>query len=360
MRRFFGSTARSRQKPDTLLLADALGLISPQKAVPNASNYKPLLLRSLQNEKLPEPKIHIPTKDHTQLLQTLLMDLQKATQPRVKRDLTFVKRENTEEEILDLINLLFAQRKLTLALFTKLLLHRNLTLLGRLPFSLDACKDDLIKNGWTETNLVELQVVLLKKYHDLKKPLLIVRSLKENFSTFQAMIEAGQLSPFYERIVWKFYFDYAATPHDEVYWIRKLDSVRSSFMIWESSSKNGKIASAALKQHKLSPLQSVFLRLCCSNPAQRLIQSEFESGASPFLSLLKKISVKNKLYKLDEDPTKVGSRALVYLVIHSMESAIANLALDAELEQLLGELAAYRASLMKQEGETLEFDAVTT
>lgn len=382
-KRCFCASRTSSQDP--ALLADALGLLSPKRNVKNTANYKPLILRNLQKgsilEQYAEIKkelmadFKIPTTDHAKQVNVLLLDLHLASEPHKsvlqKHLLNHVRTLQSEEELLELVKLLFYQNRLSLAVLTRFMLNRHLRLLQRLPFDVENLdKVAFTRNGWTERNFGEFRILLLKKYHDLNKPLLIITSLKENFAGFLHLIETHQLTPFYERIVWKFYFEYIQQLHpqyNEAYYIEKLNNVRSSFLMWESSLQNNRaIVAAALKQHSLSPLQKIFLTLCASDSVQLIISQELVGGKSPLLSALKKLSVKFKIYAVgDTSVSSVATRALGYSLIHLMESTIkdnfANWTHDAVLVELLRELNQQRTEMIQHDPEPHEVgDGVLT
>lgn len=353
---------------DAVLLADALGLLSPRKTVKNPSNYRPLIFTNLQKGSVTEhyneikkdllKDYQIPIVDHAKQMDGLLMDLRAILELKHRNYLeknlfSHVTLLQSEDELIELANLSFYQNRLSLALLTKFILNRNLVNLSRLPVNvMDINKEKLAANGWTETNFTELKVILMKKYHDLNKPLDIVKVLKENFAKeFLPLIELKQLKPFYERIVWKFYFDYLSL--DEPHYIRKLQNLRSSFMIWEASDKKSvEIAREIMSSHKLSPLQHTFLSLCSCSAAEHVIASELERGKSPLLSSLKKISVKFKIYEVKDIATEsVATRALQYSLIHAIESLVAshftNWEKNEELAEILKNLKCQRAEMVQ-------------
>lgn len=359
----------SSKKNDAVLLADALGLLSPRKTVKNPSNYRPLIFTNLQKGSVTEhyneikkdllADYEIPKFDHAKQMDGLLVNLRAVSEITHNRVLqknlySHVTLLQNEDELIELANLSFYQNRLTLPLLTKFLLNKNLTTLTRLPIDvLNVDKPALAKNGWSETNFTELKVLLMKKFHDLNKPLVIVKLLKENFDTeFLPLIKLRQLTPFYERIIWKFHFDYISL--NEASYIKSLGNLRSSFMIWESSSaKCVSVAREILANHTLSALQSSFLRLCSCSAVDSVILSELESGRSPLLSSLKKISVKFKIYEVRNTATEsVATRALGYSLIHAMESLVAshfsNWHQNEELAAIMGQLKSQRAEMVHQ------------
>lgn len=361
---------------DQTLLADALGLLSPKKSVKNTANYKPLLFRHLQKGDVTEnyaeirrellPEVTIPKfADHTKQVNNLLSDLEaaagristKSLETLEKSLLRHVLTLTSEDELIELVCLSLQQNKLTLPLLTKFILNRHLTQLERLPFNVDNLdKSMFMRNGWSQQNFHEFNVLLMKKYHDLNRPLLIIKILKNNFEAeFLPLIYIRKLLPFYERIIWKFYFEYIKQLHldrNEQYYIKSLNDIRSTFIMWESSSENNKaIFDTALKVHKLSPLQKVFIELCVCEPVQRVITQELESGRSRLLSELKKISLKFKVSSVGtlSDADSVATRAHGYSTAHAIESFIKrefpNWAQNRNLTGFLHALAVGRAQM---------------
>lgn len=367
-------SSRLARKEDPALLANALGLLLPKKNVKSASAYRPLIFRHLQKgdvtenyaeirrELLPEPAI--PSSiDHSQQVNFLLMDLQAAaakmpskSKALEKNLLKHVTALQSEDELIELVCLSLQQNKLSLALLTRFLLNRHLKQLHRLPFNIDNLDRTLFcRNGWTQQNFVEFDVLLMKKYHDLNKPLMIVKILREQFEgLFLPLIQSRLLLAFYERIVWKFYFEYQLHPErNETYYVKSLNNLRSTLSMWESSSHNNRaILETALKVHEdLSPLQRTFIQLCVSEPAQATIAKQLETGRSRLLGELKKISIRYKLAGVASasDSDSVAIRAHGYSLIHAVESLIKrefpNWASHKQLATMMGNLARERAEM---------------
>lgn len=337
---------------DPALLANALGLLSPRKHEINKTpNYKPLIFRHFQKGDVAEnyaeikrellPEMSMPQfTDHTKQLNFLILDLQaagtklpsKARDALDKNMLKHVLALTNEDELIDLLCLSLQQNKLTFPLLTRFLLNKHLTLLHRLPFNIDNLDRSLLrKNGWTQQNFMEFNVVLMKKYNDLKKPILVVKILRLNFEeVFLPLIQLRLLLPFYERIVWRFYFEhYRQLLHperDEHYYVQSLNNVRSTFSIWESSSRNNDlILRTAMKVHtKLSPLQKAFIQLCTSGPVQEVVSKQLEWNRSKLLAELKKISIRCKVANVGSASASdsVATRAHMYSLINAMDSLI--------------------------------------
>lgn len=358
----------SLKKSETDFLANALGLLSPKRST-NYTNYKPLIFTNLQKGSVTEHykeiegqilnQYSVPTVDHAKLMNTLLLDLQAVGEIPPKRHLqknllNHVRTLQSEEELLELAKLSFYQNRLSLPLMTRFILNKHLKQLSRLPFDVNNLDHaEFTKNGWTELNYSEFKVLLMKKYHDLNKPLLIVRLLKDHFDgEFLPLIEEKKLSPFYERIVWKFYFDYVQMGQEHTV-IKALNSTRSSFLIWEGSSINsGEVAGSILLHHELTRLQKLFFLLSSSNTVEKVVRVELAEGRSTLLSALKKISVKYKLYGITDSVSEsVSDRAFTYSLIHSIENVIWNhiphWKSDEMLVRIVSDLTTYRTQMMR-------------
>ena len=205
---------------DNVLLADALNLLSPRTEIKNTINYKPSLFTnliakdSLTDEKI-EPYLNykLPNSDTKRHLDQLLAGLNIASQTNDSlaktnyqlltssyKDLRkYVNNIDNENSLIELVKLFYSQNQLSSRLMTDILLNKHLINLNKLPFDINSMNLKDFKN-WQEINFVQIKVVLLKKYYDLKKPLLIVKNLKENFiQVYLPMIRLGELTPFYER-----------------------------------------------------------------------------------------------------------------------------------------------------------------
>lgn len=355
------------KKYDPMILAEVLGLLSPSK-----SNYKPSLLQNLLKGPVTEQhksiknyllrQYTIPKIDHHKNMGGLMENLQAAVgiAPRLStKDANLNLKSLTEEdELLDLVRLSYYQNELTPQLLTKLLLNRNLRNLSRLPFDVQNLdKTAFKKNNWAPIHFVQFKILLMKKYHDLRKPLQIIKLLNSLLlSSFLPLIREGTLLPFYERIVWKFCFEYL-DQYEETSMIEELDCLRSSVLVWETSLHNNRAISAKiLSFHDLQPLPRLFFELASCQPLQEAINTELASGASPTLSELKKISSKCKFYKVVSLCTVI-ERALAYHLIHSLdnflEARIAVAQDPAPLREFLAKLAGERKKMIAQ-SESLE------
>lgn len=316
------------KKEDPLLLANALELLSPSKS---AENYKPSLLRNLQKGPVGEhyseiiPKFHIPKRDHLKRIGSLLDDLNAAV-GTIPRELKALGKETNiitiknEDQLLDSLRLSYYKGDLSPQQLTQFLLNPHLRNLSRLPFDIENIDSLNFKGfGWSPIHFVQLKVLLLKKYHDLKQPKRIQEILDRYFlSSFLPFIVQGEILAMYERIVWKFCFE-RLNHYEETQVIEELDCLRSSILIWEASFKNNRmIAEKILSFHSPSPLLQIFFEIASCDPIQLIISNELKSKRSSTLSNLKKISTKCKLHSFDNSNTAI-SRALAYSIIHNLE-----------------------------------------
>ncbi|KAK6455650.1 uncharacterized protein RJT20DRAFT_128945 [Scheffersomyces xylosifermentans] len=361
-------------EPENVVLADALNLLSPTTETVHHettnSTFKPSLFSNLTRGSATEQfkvddLIKLPTKTTTthiteNYVHNLLLGISSsnlvnksnisALGEMSSKDLTtFIKSIKDEQRIFELIELFYSQNKLTLKVLTDLVLNKSVINLEKSPINLLELRNNA-NLDWDELSYTQFNIILLKKYHDLRKPLLIIKNLRENFSSkYYPLIEKNRLTSFYERIVWKFNFEYIKQ-FDELYYIKRLNSLKSSFLIWESSSENNlKIVQSILEIHTLNKLQRIFLTVCANDLIQRDISQELSVGnVSKTLSNLKKISIKYQIYNLSEYPTNENSRSVYYSLINNVENLILNELIDREesqnleLLQLLKEIKQFR------------------
>lgn len=346
VRRLFTSRLALKNE-DPAFLANALGLLSPKKT--KSKSYRPLLFRHFQKGDVTEnyneirrdllPNVDLPVfKDHTEQVNNLLMDLQNAAAKPIKntklQERNLLKHASlltSEEELVELACLSLQQNKLSLPLLTRILLNRNLTQLQALPFNADKLDEALFKaNGWSQQNFVEYEVLLMKKHHDLNKPLDIIKILKSSFENqFLPLIRLKSLLSFYERVIWKFYFEYAKQLHperDEAFYIQLLDNIDSTFTMWESSLENNRpvFENALVVHENLSAPQKMFIQLCNSDPVQEVISKQLKNHRSQLLSELKKISISYKVSKttLVDRCDSAATKTHLHSLFNAIESLI--------------------------------------
>lgn len=385
---------------ENILIADALNLLSPRVEKRINFDYKPSLfqsLRSTTDDRYEEVRdfmhYEMPKTDTKKHLNNLISGLSALSQvPKASESKhinviecspleirNYIKKETREDSVLEVMRLLYYKNRLNFQVAIEILLHRSVKDLSKLPFSINDLTSDSLE-GWKHENIVQFHILLMKKYHDLKQPEKIVENLQENFwQEYLPLIKMSKLSPFYERIVWKFYFEHlnnidshglhGEELHDEEYFIRQLNSLKSSFLIWESSlHKSSDIAQAALKFHQnvLNPFQRTFLALCGNPICRSIVSQEIQdslkrngNAKSKTLSRLKKLSHKYKVYNISNlsNKTSLADKAAMYSFIREMESEILDMLVSnesilnpqdqASLTLLLKELRSIRDANLK-------------
>lgn len=339
---------------ESSMLADALNLLSPTSKVNNTHNYKPSIfdhltkgsiseqinIRAGANEKAKDPVNF--QKSVKGLLDDLNLVSSKSFEDDflwldspLKQQKKYIRSITDEAKLLQLIRLFFYQDKLSLSILTEILLNPNFTKISALPFYINQLPKRPASK-WTPLNFVQLDIVLLKKFHDINKSFSIFNNLKQNFETiYLPLIKDNELSPFYERIIWKFYFDFTKELNSkgESYYIEQLNSLKSSVLIWESSLfKSADISKTILSnfEKELNTLQKLFFQICSSSTVEsimirQLLDSKYDAETfSPLLSDLKRVSIKYKLYSLPANYNEISTdvRASSYLLVNSLERII--------------------------------------
>lgn len=168
---------------------------------------------------------------------------------------------------------------------------------------------------------------MLKKYYDQKKPLQIVKNLKEHFEKdYLPSIQQGSISPFYERIIWKFHHEYFKLLANN----SGMRSLKSEILLWEATNDNHALAVQLSKDNQLVPLQRILFEICSSVLQQKNLP---RSEQVRIVGQLKHISIKNKLHALHlPDKFGTGERDMVtQLVCASMEKMLMSVAGTEEL-----------------------------
>lgn len=219
-----------------------------------------------------------------------------------------------EKTLLDIVKFLYHHKKLSPSKMTNILMNKHLKNLQLLPFHANNIEKSDI--SWPEIEYVKFKINLLRKHHNLRQPLNIVKSLQTNRSVFLKSVTEKLITQFHERVFWKFYFEYMK--QDEQVMINELDDIYHSFTIWESSRNNNQyISNIILNKHKLTDLQSVFLRICSSDRINQMIDEDYQ-----VLQYLKKISIDHKIWQLGQLDDSIKTRATQYLVIDALEQLL--------------------------------------
>lgn len=342
--RFIWNNHKGSKHSDNEALADALNLLSKPATKPT---YKPSLLKSLTKGPMDEQisniqqDVHLKQEPHisehfvnnllwgikSSLLDSRINHSQLLNDMNVEELSSYIKRIKNESMLREIVQLFCSHDRLTPRLLTDVLLNKSLKSLDDFPIDINTFEGIA---GIAYKAAVHLKIIMLKKYFDLNQPLDIIRNLKTNFSTlYLPLIESHQLAPFYERIVWRFVFEYLRQYNEEHY-IKTLQSLQSSFLIWESSSYplSQSIAKLILENHAgMAKLQSLFLEIACFAKTSEVPK-------------LRKISIRHKIYHDRED------KKHLYTVLSEMENfLISSQAL--ELKALLENLAVYRLELIQ-------------
>lgn len=366
---------------ENLLLADALNLLSPSAGERKHVTHKPSMIKHLTQGSAYDPVKYpgkLPSKGNEDLTKSVKHLLDDLSLVGVQKDhievsnasptelRNHIRAMTDEVQIAKLVRILFYQNRLSYALLLETILNPNLRKLLLLPFDVNHLdQKQFEKNGWTEVQSVQFKVILLKKYHDLKRPLSIVKNIKENFShTFLPLIREGKLPPFYERIVWKFKSEYQRegySPSLEAHYVAQLSSLKSSVLIWEASSwRSASVALDILAHHDLNELQRAFFRICSHPSVVDTIHTQLialgDRECSSLLSDLKAISIKHKIYTLPVSLKGINTetRATAYLMVNAMTKVAKQV---PELSPILQDLQDIKQnSLMNlSEEETLNF-----
>ncbi|KAI5955567.1 hypothetical protein KGF57_003700 [Candida theae] len=343
--RFLWKDHKYSKRPDNEALADALNLLSKPSTKPK---YKPSLFKSLAGDPIDEQlsnvnrSLYIKQESHVneQFVNNLLWGIKSSLlDPQINHSQllndmspdelsSYIKRMKSEDHLREIVQLFHNHDRLTLPILREVLLNKSLKNLDNFPISLT--RFDGI-TGIDEKAAVHLNIIMLKKYYDLNRPLDIIRNLKMNFAKdYLPLIESRKLSPFYERIVWRFVFEYLRQYNEEHY-IRSLESLHSSFLIWESSSYSSSqaIAHIVLENHsEMSKLQNLFFKIASFTRTHEVPK-------------LRKISIKHKLYQNRED------KKSLYAVLSDLESLLVS-SQSEYAKPLLEELAMYRLELVQE------------
>ncbi|RCK60762.1 hypothetical protein Cantr_08054 [Candida viswanathii] len=199
----------------------------------------------------------------------------------------FISGLTSEESLYEIVRTFHSHNKLTLGVLISALLNKNLKHLVLFPLNLSQLRSD---PQFSESDVTKIEVIMLKKHHDLKMPMNVIRLLVQNFeSKFLPLIKSGAMTPFYERIVWRFVFEYLKQ-YKELHYIEQLNNIRSSFLIWETSMKNSNsVAKDILAHHKdLKGLQKHFMTIASA-----------DNLTADKLKTLKRMSIRYRISLLD-------------------------------------------------------------
>ena len=341
--RFIWNDHKSPKRPDDEALADALNLLSKPTSQPK---YKPSLLKSLTGNPMDEQlsnvnqKLHVKQELHIneRFVNNLLWGIKSSLldsginhsqllNMTVEELSSYIKRIKNEDLLRDIVQVFLNNDKLKPRILTDILLNKSLKSLDNFPVDLSRFEDIA---GIDERGAIHLKIIMLKKYYDLNQPLNIVRNLKLNFAAcYLPLIQIHQLTPFYERSVWRFVFEYLRQYNEEHY-IKSLRSLQSSFLIWESSlyTSSQTIARLILENHgEMTHLQVLFFKIASITRTSEVPK-------------LRRISIKHKLYQGRED------RKTLYAVLYELDNFLMS-SRPEQAKSLLEELAVYRLEIVQ-------------
>lgn len=192
-----------------------------------------------------------------------------AMTPQARLD--YVRRVSDTTRLHQLVDLFASHRALTPQLLTDLVLNRHFESPETVPLVMNTRK--YLGDQWTPLQHTQFDIVLLKKWDDVERPLYIIKNLKQNFSAYLDLIQRRQLSPFFERIVWKYTFEYIRHEDELEYVERGVEQARLAWLILEvlAPAKMAPVAAAMLRRFAdLSPLERLFLRTTALLPLQAM------------------------------------------------------------------------------------------
>lgn len=224
-----------------------------------------------------------------------------------------------ESRLIRICEFLYFNEKLSFNKLTAIILNKHLTNLKGLPFDIDN-----FTLGWSNIDHVKFDIMLMKKYANLHRPLSIIKKLHDNYeSRFLPLIVSKKLPQFYQRIVWKYYFEYSHQREREI--IMQLNDINHSVTIWESSiQRSSDIAGDILEVHghSMNELLQLFFKICANVQVKETIHKDLLNNKyySPTLNSLKKISATYKLHRTgDLNKTTIEQRAQYYMALESLE-----------------------------------------
>lgn len=334
----------SKKNDDGVSLADALNLLSPQKDT-KPIEYQPSLFDTWRNGPVNEKfskssdlqlQFKIPSSETKKHLDHLLaglnvfsthsvssVDLLTSPPHVVSRHIRAI---GDEAELVKICRLLYYQDKLTYPLLFDIVFNKNLVHLDQLPVDVTRLSPEQLPH-WPQESFLRWNIVMMKKYYDQKKPLQIVKNLRDNFdSQYLPSIKQGILSPFYERTVWRFHHQFFKLTST----LGGMHDVKSDILLWEVIKDGQNLAKKLSGDQRLVPLQRLFFKISSSElPAA-------PPGAPDPVRQLRQISIKNKLHALHlADCEDVGDRELMALqTFAGLEKVLAGAGNDALLAEL--------------------------
>lgn len=363
------------KSPDSLALADALNLLSDLN---KTGGYRPSLYNNLTKGPAAEQfsmmddfskvlSLRDPVKISEQYINNLITGIEYSrlhskSEPDYSqlyemdpKDISiYVKGLTDERFLLKIMESFYHNQKLTPGILSSIILNRNFTHLKRSSIDLYNLEKNQHLN-FLELEMNQIRIVLLKKFHDLHQPLSVIKNLKNYFQgTYLRLIERGVLLAFHERIIWRYVLEYLKQ-YDASYYIKSIDKVRSSILIWEVSHEDiSQIARYILKcqGNSLNEVQTLFLKIAADPIVQNRIQEEVDKyHNSKLLSGLKRISVKYKISSWVPSPENEEYRKVYYALLSDLEIFVSKMLVyessGSELEALRDELTTHRANYIR-------------
>ncbi|CAK9436196.1 uncharacterized protein LODBEIA_P07540 [Lodderomyces beijingensis] len=358
VRKFIGKglSRDGSQEPqqETDALAEALNLFTRKPAKSGKSSevgteYKPSLFKAFAKGSVDEQMRSRPRTDASNahqdkndaFVQNMLrsinmtlntmssLDASELLSLDAKQLQAHIKSITDEKLLVDTLDLFIEHERLNFQILGDVLMNPCLRNLSRLP--VDAKNFSNIR-GIDEVQAVKLKILMLKKHHSLKHPIQIISNLKQNIEVYFSAIKNDQLPRNYERLVWKFTFQYLKQ-YNESYYVEQFKNLRTSFIIWESTkmSHSRQVAQKILSHHsqELNSVQILFLKVAAALEDKQL----------------RYFSVKTPL-----DRVSINSRWKCYLIFNSLEKILLH-SQQPTATSLLDELNTCRANYIKYASE---------
>ncbi|RLV94503.1 hypothetical protein JA1_001700 [Spathaspora sp. JA1] len=269
------------------------------------------------------------------------------------RELTlYIKSVKSEQKLFKIIETFYYNDRLTFGILSTIILNKALVNIDKVPIDLANIETDRLLN-FDQLARVKFNIILLRKYHVLHQPLTVLRNLKQNFNdVYLPYIKNNKLPPLFERIVWKYTFEYLKQ-FDELHYLKEIQSIKSSFLILETTTKrNAAVAQYMLDTYhdSLTELQTIYLKLFINPYVVQCIEKELESSSkSDILISLQKLSFKHKICTLNKISSDQWSRRSCYALVADLEQFISKhikLSSDSDLERLGNELKIYHMKVI--------------
>ncbi|EGW32359.1 uncharacterized protein SPAPADRAFT_138624 [Spathaspora passalidarum NRRL Y-27907] len=379
----------SGKPSENMVLAEALNLLQrsrDQDQEVNSTNYKPSLYDNIvkgpaqeqYSDLIRTPKIENRKQKQRisdQFISNLLSGIKSSEVSDVAGALDFadlynmnsrelslyIKSVKSEQKLFEILETFYYNDRLTFNVLSSIVLNKALVNIDKAPIDLVNIKNNrLLKLD--PLGITMFNIVLLGKYHSLHQPMTVLRNLKQNFNdVYLPLIKKHKLSAFYERIVWRYTFEFLKQ-FDELHYLQEINRVKSGFVILEATTKSSTpIAKYMLETYgeSLTELQTIFLKIFTNPYIEQRIIKELESpGRSKTCIALQKLSVKHHMCTLSQIPKDQWSRRACYALVADLEQFIVEsleISNDKELQGLGNELKTYHMKIItSQQSEISE------